>query len=422
MSDKVKRTATQIAVAMSEKRSALNEALKGPKDGESAEDHGERRDSLVNELAELEPEYRAALVLDATAPPVETRQTETVSAEERERRELRGKVSLSKYVGAAIEQRASDGPEAEYNAAAGLAANAFPLELLAPAIEERATTDTEAGASQATWLDRLFANTAAMSLGISFQSVAPGVSAHPVTTAGAAAAQRGRAEAAADAAWTVGVTEIKPTRNAVRAVFSEEDSYRLPGLEEALRRDLSAALTEGVDRAVFVGDAGANEDVGDITGLTTAANVTEATLTQANKVKGPNTLAAFTDLVDGIHANGFADLRVVAAVGAWRLWESTIVNAAADNMTLAAFLRAAGLSWRSRGSIENATTNGKFAAFIGRNMGIGGAGVAAVWNAGMLLRDPYSGAAKGEVALTLSHFWGLAFPRPANFSRIKFVA
>ena len=422
MSERVKRTVTQLAVAMSEKRSALNEALKGPKDGESAEDHAERRDVLVNELAELEPEYRAALVLEATAKPVETRQTETVSAEERERRELRGKVSLSRYVGAAIEQRASDGAEAEYNAAAGLAANAFPLELLAPAVEERATTDTDAGTSQATWLDRLFANTAAMSLGISFQSVAPGVSSHPVTTAGASAAQRGRTQAAADAAWTVGVTEIKPTRNAVRAVFSEEDAYRLPGLEEALRRDLSMALTEGVDRAVFVGDSGANENSADITGLKTAADVTETTLTQANKLKGPKTLEAFTDLVDGIHANGIGDLRVVAAIGAWRLWEPTIVNSSADNMTLAAFLRAAGLSWRSRGSIEDATTNGKFGAFIGRSQGIGGAGVAAVWNSGMLIRDPYSGAAKGEVALTLSHFWGLAFPRPANFARIKFVS
>ena len=75
-----------------------------------------------------------------------------------------------------------------------------------------------------------------------------------------------------------------------------------------------------------------------------------------------------------------------------------------------------------RGDIETATTNGKFGAFIGRGRGITGAGVAAVWNAGELIRDPYSGAAKGEIALTLNYLWGLKFPRPTQFARLKFVS
>ena len=90
-------------------------------------------------------------------------------------------------------------------------------------------------------------------------------------------------------------------------------------------------------------------------------------------------------------------------------------------MTLAAFLREAGLSWSARGEIEAATGNGKFGAFIGRRMGIDGAGVAAVWEAGELIRDPYSGASKGEVALTLSYLWNFGLPRAANFARLKFV-
>ena len=36
------------------------------------------------------------------------------------------------------------------------------------------------------------------------------------------------------------------------------------------------------------------------------------------------------------------------------------------------------------------TTNGKFGAFIGRGRGLQGAGTAAVWNSGILIRDPYS--------------------------------
>ena len=181
------------------------------------------------------------------------------------------------------------------------------------------------------------------------------------------------------------------------------------------------ALTEGIDRAIFIGDPGANEDSADITGLKTATGLTEKTIKQADKVKGPETLTAFTGLVDGIHAMGLGDLNVVAAIGAWRVWEDTVINAAAENQTLAAFLRTAGLSWSARGEIETATSNGKFGAFVGLGRGIDGAGVAAIWEAGELIRDPYSGAAKGEVALTLCYLWNFGLPRASNFARIKFV-
>ena len=266
----------------------------------------------------------------------------------------------------------------------------------------------------------LFAGTASQALGITMESVPAGVASFPVTTAGASAAQRGRSEAAADSAWTIGVTELKPTRNATRLLFSIEDAARIPGLESALTRDLRMALVEGVDRAIFLGDGGANENSADITGLTTAANVVEATITQASKVLGPGTLESFTGLVDGIHAMGLGDLNVVASVGAWRLWENTIINATADNMTLAAFLRGAGLSWMARGDIEANTAADDFGAFVG--LGLDGAGVAAVWDAGELIRDPYSGAAKGEIALTLCYLWAFGLPRASNFARIKFVA
>ena len=382
-------------------------------------------DTIEAGTPDLERQMRAATVA------VETEETEQRAAgdaarqpegdaEDRERAELRRKAKLTGYVAAAVEQRSADGAEAEFNAALGIAGNRFPLELLAP-VEMRATTDTDTQTMPRRWLDRLFAGTAAERVGVTMESVPAGVASFPITTAGAAAAQRGRGEAAADAAWTIGLTELKPARNAVRLVFAIEDAARIPGLESALTRDLRMALVEGVDRAIFLGDSGANENSADITGLNTAA-ITEATITQANKILGPGTLETFTGMVDGIHAMSLGDLRVVAAVGAWRLWESSIINSAADNMTLAAFLRTAGLSWSSRGQIETATAADDFGAFVGRSRGIEGAAVAAVWEAGELIRDPYSGAGKGEVSLTLSYLWNFGIPRAANFQRIKFAA
>ena len=392
----------------------------------------EELDTIEKGTSNLEAQIRAAQIA-VDDEDAEQRQAGEAArqpegdAEMRERNELRRKVKLSGYVSAAIEQRSAEGAEAEFNQALGISGNRFPLELLAEpekraAVEQRATTNVDTMTTPRRWLDRLFAGTAAMRLGVTMESVPVGAASFPVTTAGASAAQRQRStDAAVDAAWTIGVTEMKPKRNAVRLVFSIEDAARIPGLESALTRDLRMALTEGIDRAIFLGDATATGADADINGLNSAA-ISEQTITQANKILGPGTLAAFTGLVDGIHAMSLGDLNVVAAVGAWRLWEDTIINAAADNMTLAAFLRTAGLSWMARGEIETATDDGDFAAFIGRGMGIDGAGVAAVWEAGELIRDPYSGAAKGEVALTLCYLWDFGLPRPANFARVVFDA
>ena len=410
----------KIELRRSEIRSRLNE-IRGMAEAERTAEVRAEAERLEAELTASEVELRAAI----EAEDAELRQRGNQAngdGESAELRELRGRVTLAAYFGAAVESRAVDGAELEFNQALGIPAGRFPLELLAPR-EERATTDVDAAATQRTWLDRLFSETAAMYAGVTFENVAPGVSAHPVVTAGASAAQRGRDEAAADAAWTVGVEEIKPSRNAVRATFNEVDAARLPGLEDALRRDLRMALTEGIDRAIFIGDAGANENGADITGLQTAAGVVEITLSQANKIKGVETLAQFAGLLDGKHASMLSGLRVVASVGANTLWLSTNVSgASAQPLTLAKWLMDAGLSWRVRGDLAAASGNGAFGAFIGRAAGIAGAAVAAVWNSAAMIRDPYSEAAKGEVALTLSTLWGFKLPRPSNFARLKFVA
>ena len=265
-------------------------------------------DTIERGTPDLERQIRAATVT-VEAEEAEQRAAGAAArapeddAEAREVRELRGKVKLSGYVAAAVEQRSAEGAEAEYNAARGIAGNRFPLELLAP--EMRATTDADTTTMPRRWLDRLFAGTAAERIGITMESVPTGVASYPVTTAGASAAQRQRStDSAADAAWTIGVTEIRPTRNAVRLLFSIEDAARIPGLESALTRDLRMALMEGVDRAIFLGDATASGTDADITGLTTAA-ITETTITQSNKILGAGNARR-------LHRDGRRDSRKLA--------------------------------------------------------------------------------------------------------------
>ena len=417
------RKSQELTLKISEAREKLNSVIakrNALPDGETpSTELIAEMGAATKAVAPLEVELRAAITSEA-AEDDEARKADP-DAETRERIELRGKVKLGNYAAAAIEMRAADGAELEYNQARGISGNRFPLELLAP-VETRAATGVDTSTSPRRWLDRLFAGSASQAVGITMESVPPGIASFPVTATGATAAQRAKSQAAGDAVWTLDVTEMKPTRNATRLIFNVEDAARIPGLESALNRDLRAALVEGVDRAIFLGDAGATGTDADIVGLTTAAGLTEKTISQSAKIKGSDVLKTFAELVDGKAAMTPADLRTVFAVGANTLWSHTLANTGASvDTTVAEFLRRFGLSWLTRGEVEVATTNDKFAAFVGLNRGIEGAGVAAIWESGELVRDPYSGAAKGEVALTLSYLWSFGLPRASNFARIKFV-
>ena len=399
---------------------------------ELADEQRSELDTIERGTPDLERQLRAATVAVETE---ETEQREAAKAgagpegdtEDRERAELRGKVKLGGYVAAAIEQRGADGAEAEYNAAVGIAGNRFPLELLAPPeqraarVEDRQVTGVDTATMPRTWLDRLFSGTAAEAVGVTMESVPTGKSSHPVTTMGATAAQRGKSEVADDAGWTLSVTEMTPKRNTVRLLFNIEDTARIPGLESALTRDLRMTLVEGIDRAVFLGDNGATPNAGDIVGLTTAAGLVEKSIPQAGKVKGSDTLQVFAELIDGKAAMMPSDLKAVFAVGANTLWSHQLANTGASvDTTIAEFLRRFGLNWMTRGDIETTTADTEFAAFVGLGRGLAGSGVGAVWEAGELIRDPYSGAAKGEVALTLCYLWDFKLPRASNFARVTF--
>ena len=387
------------------------------------------------EIAKLRTEYKdvelriQAATVGAAGPDDPAKPTEPTEpdAEERELLELRARVEFAPYLTAALERRGVvDGAEAEYNKHLNVPVDRFPLELLAPKVEEqapraeeRAKINGDSFTSQGPWLDRLFSNTAASFLGITMPSVPAGISSYPVITSDADPKQRGRTEAASAATISATIFEIKPTRNAVHAVYSIEDDSRLPGLADAISRDLSAAMVEKIDRAIFKGDSGANENSADIVGLQTAG-ITEITLTQSEKVSRGDAMGLFAALVDGKHAGGLGDLNIVASVGSNTLWVSTFPTNN-RNETLAQILRSNGVNWTTRGEIETATTNGKFGAYIGLQRGIENAAVAPVWNSGQMIVDPYSGAKSGEVQLSLNFLWGFKIPRTSSFRRLKYV-
>ena len=383
-------------------------------------------DEITTELTGLRSEHgrnelrQSALKVAGDGAPVPV---ETATPVDDKLVELRNRLQFGTYIAAAMGGRpVLAGPEAEYNAERGIREGYFPMEMLADGLPEtRAARDGDSQTNQGTWLDRVFYDSAASRVGISFRTVAPGVASYPITTSGGGGVQRARTEAVSESTYTIAVTEMKPTRHAVHGVYSIEDDMRLPGMADAIERDMRAGLVDSIDIACFKGDAGATGTEADIVGMQTAG-ISEATLTQANKVMADDTLAFFLAYVDGRYAASMSDLNIVTSVGANVLWYSQIHNSAVDNQTIAQFLMASGVNWSARGDIDTGTDNGDFGAYIGLNRGIDGAGIAAVWDSGQLIRDNFGDhATKGEVALTVNYLWNLAFPRTANFKRLKFA-
>ena len=392
---------------------------------ERSDEQTEELETLTTEGMKIEPEIRAAIVAQGEeAEAKETRFT-AEDAEGAELRSLSGRVQLGEYMAAAAEGRAVSGAELEFNQALEMKRpNGFPMRLLAPeASEERETTGANGQSTQSPrWIDRVFAISAARYLGVTFESVAPGQASYMTTTAGVSGEQQDRSETTSAAAWTVGVKELKPKRASVRTIHSEEDAFRLPGMEQGLRRDGGMALADHVDAVIFKGDTGPSTASYDIHGLQTLAG-TERTITQALKVTGAGAMGAFAGFVDGKHAAMSEDLRIVLSVGANTLWASRLVQSGDSvDKSIASYLKENGLSWMTRADIDTNTANGDFGAYVGLQRGISGASVAAVWSEGQLIRDIYTGAHKGEVSITLSYFWDFAVPRASSFGRVKFVA
>ena len=374
-------------------------------------------ETLRTEYTDLERRMAALRIADV--------QPEATITDTAEGRELRSQVAFGDYLGASLARTGVTGAALELNQECGLGADYFPLSFLTrdadDDLESRAAVNGDAAQSQASWIMRVFSDTAAMRLGITMPSVAPGISSYPVLGSTAAPAQRGRAESTTNATISAAISEIKPSRNGVSAIYSIEDNARLPGFAEAIRQDLQMAMTEKIDRTIFLGDSGANENVADITGLNTAT-ITEVTLEQSEKVKGDEVLKLLAGLVDGKYASSLADVNIVASVGSNQLWLGTIQNSAASNETVAQFLRSNGVTWTTRGDIDTNTAAGDFGAFVGLQRGITNTAVAPVWSGGQLITDVYTGAKKGEIGLTLSYLWGFAIPRGANYKRLKYVA
>lgn len=388
----------KLALRLSEVRQKLNEllALDAPNEEQRSE-----LASLTQEYQKLEPEYRAAVIAESDGPATETREEDGESAEYRA---LVERSQLGAYLcEAASGRELKDGAEAELRAEVfgdrarpGL----VPWDVLLPRQEEdrvdAATNIANAsgvGTNQQTILARVFADTAAAFMGVAMPSVGIGEASYPVFEDGAEAELVAKGTAKDAEAATISAKVLSPTRLSARYVLRVEDAARLMGLEEALRADLRGTLGEQLDAQVISGDGTAPNFTGfmdDGAGISSAASPTAQ-----SKYEDVAPMAA--NAIDGRYCR--------SAMGARLLFNVTgLQRAAALFPTNGGYSAADYLKDHSGGvmaSVHMPELSSKKSKVLTYRQDRGmGSAVCPLWQGLEVIRDNFSGAQRGEVALT----------------------
>ena len=404
----------KLQLRLSEIRQSLNElsGLDTPTDAQRTD-----MDALSTEYRAKETQWRAATIAEADEP-----ETRAADGEDTERRALVERVELRSYLHEAATGRAVTGAESELRAAVfgehardGL----VPWEALLPRHEARADTATTApsdvGQSQASILGRIFADTAAAYLGVSMPHVGIGEVNYPVLSAGVSPEMKSTGAVKDAEPATISTTVLEPRRLTARYLFSVEDTARLRGMEEALRRDLSGALGEKIDDQILNGNGTAPNVSGFLSALTAPT--------------APTAIATFSDFVgaasqavDGRYARNLPGVKMLVGATTYAL-AGTLMNTSGD-VAVSDYLIA-----RSGGFITSALIPAPPASGTGQNIQAAivyraargaGSAVAPVWQGLELIRDPYTHAAKGQVSITAVALWAFSVIRSDAYVRRAF--
>ena len=292
------KASQKIALEMSTKREALNALL--AVDEMSVEQRAEMG-VLTTRMQELETEARAAIMAE-DVPTITT--TPATDGEDRELRSLIDRANIGAIFEATLEHRTTDGVEAELQAHFKLAANAIPLALL----ETRAVTPApgDVGTQQSTIIPGVFPQSCAAFLAVDMPTVGVGEAVYPVLTQNATAQTPAENAAAAETTGSFSADVLSPSRIQASFFYSREDRARFSGMDEALRANLSDALSDKMDGEILAGGKGLLSG----TNLPNHNSSAEATYAHYRSELGYGR-------VDGTYAASVGDLKIVVGAATY---------------------------------------------------------------------------------------------------------
>ena len=365
--------------------------------------------TLSNEMKDLEVRHQAAIL----AGEEEAVETTTDAGEEREIRELIDKAELRNWLHAASTGVRVDGAERELRSALlgdGVGEEYMPLDML---LETRADVSTDVAnaiqENQSNIAARVFNRTAGDYMGVERPSVPVGDTSYIALTGGATGDYRSDGVAKDAEAATFTTETVSPVRLTTRYLFGVESTARIRGFEEALRADLRAVLGDKLDKVALQGQAA----------VANTSPVIEGIVSELPNPSNPGSVAIWTDYrdiyldaVDGVYAMTAEEVRLLVNADTFK--QAHKLQVATSGALLSEQLPAA----RFRVSANMPATASTIATLLSYKAGAGVRGyVQPVWRGISLIRDPYTNASEGRVALTAVMLTGALMIDSAAYGR-----
>lgn len=392
----------RIALRLSEVRQRLNEisGLEGDAFTDEIRSESER---LQNEFRDLETRYRAALVAEGDEEQRTRSQFDEGDAEARELQRLTDAASLGAIFSCALEHRQTDGETAELQQHLGLGSNQIPLALLR--IEERAATPapTNVGQTQQAIIPGVFPRAAGSWLSVDMPTVGVGDATFPVlkTNADPGTPAKGASQAETTGAFSAEV--LTPGRIQASFFYNREDRARFAGMDEALRSNLSDALSDKLDQQII---SGAN-------GLLTGTNLDD------NDASGVTSYADYKSLVygsiDGKFANGAGDIRVLVGPESLAHMANVYLQNTDTQSALDQLSRVSG-GVRVSAHVPGAASS-KQECVIRRGMRRDM--VAPVWEGVTIIPDEVTKADSGQIVITAVMLYAVKILRADGFKKVE---
>ena len=387
------KVSQKIALEMSTKREALNALLSAD---ELTDEQRAELGVLSTRMQQLEVEARAAILAE---DEITTTHTDVADGEARELRSLIDRANVGVIFEAALEHRATDGVEAELQGHYRVASNSIPLALL----ETRAVTPApgQVAQNQSSIIAGVFPMSCAAFLGIDMPTVPVGDSVYPVLATNADAGTPAENATQAETTGSFSADVLSPSRLQASFFYSREDRARFSGMDEALRSNLSDALSDGLDKQILAGTEGL------FSGSKLANHNVTAATTYANY---RNSLAY--GRVDGTYAGSVGDLKIVMgaatyghAAGVFRSTNAGDRAALEDLMAVTGGVKVS--------AHVPAVANHKQNAVI--RLGMRRDAVCPVWEGISLIPDEITKAAAGQIVVTAVMLHAVKILREAGF-------
>ena len=360
-------------------------------------------DRKIREIRGREVDAIKAASDEAEAAVIERSEN---TPENRERRELRSKVSMGKFIASRLAGLDGwYGALGEYVAACDVARNEIPLDYF---LEERALTPPPTKASQTLQGETSvqptvayrFAPPSATALGVVLRPVEKGAAHHVVVSSPVPASAKAKGAALTNTAAVLTLEARSPKRLGAQFEVAVEDEGLYGSLGDDLDLEASNAVADLLDTQIINGSGSGAE----LTGLFSVATDVAA---EGTKATFPSGLALFAALVDGRFATGWQDVRAVVGADTFALFASLM--ASGSDTSLYDYLASrlgSGLMVSTRVPAKDASAQ-KVLAVRTANAPI----TVDVWGNSMGVRvdDPFSAAGSGKRIVTLSILIGSPF-------------